>query len=310
MKDCFLGQFGRNSWTSHGDTHTEPGYLDDETVPSGSTCPTYAAVALHIDNDRWRGVPFMMRAGKGLDERMAEVRITFKSKSFNSLIAGGANELVMRIQPEEAIYLKCMNKAPGWQKDMAVPVVLDMSYSNAFPDSYVADAYERMFLNTYNGDGSLFVGAGELTEAWRIFTPLLHEIEEKKPQPVIYPFGVRAPQGVDVFEKQYGIVTGESWQEYLSLRGKTLDGVKDLFAQLDADKNGTIEGQELKAFARRFFDGREPTDKQLAKMMDRLDRDGDGKLTFEEVMMSVEQLASHTQPDCKKDHDRTTATTS
>merc|ERR1712238_516007 len=106
------------------------------------------------------------------------------------------------------------------------------------------------------------------------------EIDEKKPQPVIYPFGVRAPQGMDSFAKQYGIVTGESWQEYLSLRGKTLDGAKDLFAQLDADSNGSIDGRELRAFASRFFDGREPTDKQLAKIMDRLDRDGDGKLSF------------------------------
>merc|ERR1711953_1401415 len=125
MEDVFLGQFGRNSWSEDGKVHEEPGYLDDSTVPEGSKCPTYAAVTLQIDNSRWRGVPFMMRAGKGLDERMAEVRITFKGQAFNKLVDGAQNELVMRIQPDEAIYLKCMNKVPGWEQGKLAPVVLD-----------------------------------------------------------------------------------------------------------------------------------------------------------------------------------------
>jgi len=307
MKDCFIGQFGKNSWTINGQTHEEPGYLDDETVPAGSTCPTYAAVALDINNSRWKGVPFIMRAGKGLDERMGEVRVTFKSQAYNKLVPGGANELVMRIQPEEAIYLKCLNKAPGWQKDLAVPVVLDMSYNNAFPGQYVADAYERMFLNTFKGDGSLFVGSGELTEAWRIFTPLLNEIETKKPQPVIYPFGVRVPAGCDVFMKKYNVAMSESWQEYIAWRGKSLDGIKEFFDAIDKDRSGTIEGQELKAFAKRFCDGREPSDKEVAKIMSRIDRNGDDRLSFQEVLQCVEQVAAVVQPEAKRDHNRMTA---
>lgn len=218
---------------------------------------------------------------------------------FNKLVPGGANELVMRIQPEEAIYLKCQNKAPGWQKDLAAPVVLDMSYGSSFPEAYVADAYERMFLNTFLGDGSLFVGSGELTEAWRIFTPLLQEIDSKKPQPVVYPFGARVPAGCDDFLRKYGVVMSESWQEYLSLNAKNLEGCKELFESLDKNQNGFIEGKELKAFAKRFFDGREPTNKQVAQIMSRLDRNGDDRLSFDEVMMSVEQLASVTQPGSK-----------
>ena len=113
MEDSFIGRFSKYSWLLNGIIHTEPGYLDDETVPKGSTCPTYAAVALLIDNDCWSGVPFLMRAGKGLDERLGEVRVTFKKKGFNKLVPGGSNELVMRIQPEEAVYLKVQNKMPG-----------------------------------------------------------------------------------------------------------------------------------------------------------------------------------------------------
>ena len=55
MEDCVLGQFD--------------GYLADETVPQGSKCPTYAAVSLTVNNDRWKGVPMMITAGKGLSER-------------------------------------------------------------------------------------------------------------------------------------------------------------------------------------------------------------------------------------------------
>jgi glucose-6-phosphate 1-dehydrogenase len=61
---------------------------------------------------------------------------------------------------------------------------MDMTWSKQFPGAYVGDAYERMFLNAAKGDGSLFVSEAELVEAWRIFTPLLHEIDEQKPEPV------------------------------------------------------------------------------------------------------------------------------
>ena len=65
--EVFLGQFtaGRG----------ERGYLDDDTVPAGSRCPTFAACVLSVDNDRWRGVPFLLSAGKGLDERLCELRV-------------------------------------------------------------------------------------------------------------------------------------------------------------------------------------------------------------------------------------------
>ncbi len=95
-----------------------PGYLDDSTVPPGSLCPTFAAIAFHIDNARWDGVPFLMKAGKALDRRYAEIRIQYRHVPGNLYKAQGSsdqltNELVIRIQPDEAIYLKVNNKVPG-----------------------------------------------------------------------------------------------------------------------------------------------------------------------------------------------------
>ena len=104
-KECFLGQFGPSA--------THPGYLDDETVPSESRCPTFASLLLRVDNTRWRGVPFLMTAGKGLDERLCEVRIRYKQKPHNKLVEAmsgcrlGSNELVMRIQVRRTQTLFC-----------------------------------------------------------------------------------------------------------------------------------------------------------------------------------------------------------
>lgn len=242
LEDCFLGQFIGNTWTEGGQDRCEPGYLEDETVPAGSRCPTYAAVALSIDNDRWRGVPFLMRAGKGLDERLAEVRITFKEKSFNSLLPGSANELVMRIQPDEAIYLKFVNKRPGWEPGNTAPATLAMSYSKSFADGYVADAYERMFLNTAKGDRSLFVGRQELVEAWRIFTPLLHDIDAKKPQPVLYPFGVCFPEGMDAFAREQGIAMDFMSESLKTFREQAKSSELALKSDCQAclDSDGTV----------------------------------------------------------------------
>jgi hypothetical protein len=112
---------------------------------------------------------------------------------------------VLRIQPEPEIFFNCINKRPGWKQDNIAPVHLEMNYERAFPGSYNAAAYERMLLNAASGDQSLFVGSEELVEAWRIFTPLLDDIDNNQREPVVYPFGVRAPDGFAKFASERGI---------------------------------------------------------------------------------------------------------
>jgi glucose-6-phosphate 1-dehydrogenase len=138
-----------------------PSYTDDPTVPNDSICPTFAAIALFIDNPRWYGVPFFMKAGKALDKRRAEIRIQFKEVPAQLYKECGLseeslrNELVIRIQPDEEIYLKINNKIPG------LGLQLDNSFLNlAYKTRYkkeLPDAYERLLLDVIKGDKGLFI---------------------------------------------------------------------------------------------------------------------------------------------------------
>lgn len=74
LDDMVLGQYrGRRV-----QGHTYPGYLDDDTVPPNSLTPTFAACAVFLNNARWDGVPFLLKAGKALENRMAEIRVQFR----------------------------------------------------------------------------------------------------------------------------------------------------------------------------------------------------------------------------------------
>ena len=103
----------------------------------------------------------------------------------------------------------------------------------------MGDAYERMFLNAARGDQALFVSAAELVEAWRIFTPLLHQIDEQRPQPVTHPFGM-LPAGYIEWARLRGIEIHPTWHEYVICLGDKLDDITKVFAELDKDNSGKL----------------------------------------------------------------------
>ncbi|VDK49802.1 unnamed protein product [Anisakis simplex] len=183
------------------------GYLDDESVPKDSITPTYALAVLRINNERWDGVPFFLRCGKALNERKTEVRIQYKEVPGDIYPDGKLKrtELVMRVQPNEAVYIKLMTKKPGM--GFAVEETeLDLSYNARYKDIRLPDAYERLFLEVIMGSQINFVRTDELDYSWRIFTPLLNQIETEKIKPVNYVFGSRGPREADELMKNKGFV--------------------------------------------------------------------------------------------------------
>ncbi|OWF54590.1 glucose-6-phosphate 1-dehydrogenase X-like isoform X1 [Mizuhopecten yessoensis] len=201
LEHIVLGQYVGNP---EGTGDEKVGYLEDPTVPKGSATPTFATAALFVKNERWEGVPFFLRCGKALNERKAEVRIQFRDIPGDIFQPGDVkrNELVIRVQPNEAVYLKMMTKSPG-MSFKSEETELDLSYNHRYQNLKLPDAYERLILDVFCGSQIHFVRSDELFEAWRIFTPLLHKIEKEKPKPIEYVYGSRGPKASDELCAKY-----------------------------------------------------------------------------------------------------------
>lgn len=209
LDDLLVGQYVGNP---NGQGEEKLGYLDDPTVPNNSFTPTYALGALRINNSRWEGVPFILRCGKALNERKAEVRVQYKDVPGD--IFGGKgkrNELVIRVQPGEALYVKLMSKAPGMKFDL-VETELDLTYSLRYRETDVPDAYERLILDVFTGTQMHFVRSDELKEAWRIFTPVLKQLDANKKKPIPYVYGSRGPPEADAKLADYNFTYSGSYK--------------------------------------------------------------------------------------------------
>lgn len=210
LGDVIVGQYKGHSKSGR----SYPAYTDDPTVPKGSLTPTFAAAALFINNARWDGVPFLMKAGKALHTRRAEVRVQFRhvpgnlyKRNFGTDLDMATNELVLRVQPDEAIYLKINNKVPGLGMRLDRSN-LNLLYSARYPRE-IPDAYERLLLDAMAGERRLFIRSDELDAAWALFTPMLKELEEKKIVPELYPHGSRGPVGAHYLAAKYNVRWGD-----------------------------------------------------------------------------------------------------
>ncbi len=190
LDNITVGQYANS--TING--KNEPGYLEDPDVPDDSLTETYAKATLAINNDRWKGVPFYLTAGKAMSTSMTEIRISFKKISnpiFNSHGEINSNSLVIRVQPNEAIELNIINKLPGLDQQLE-EAKLNLHYASAF-QQIVPDAYERLILDVLRGDRNLFIRAEELEASWNIVTPVLNRLEQEKIKPEFYAFGSSGP---------------------------------------------------------------------------------------------------------------------
>jgi glucose-6-phosphate 1-dehydrogenase len=181
------------------------GYLEEKGTPADSITPTYAAAALRVNNRRWDGVPFLIRAGKGLDDSKTEIRIRFREVPGNIFADAAAklpsNELVITVQPDAGLTMRIVNRVPGLGIRLD-ETKLDLRYASAF-EGAIPDAYESLILDVIQGDKSLFIRADELEAAWDIFTPALHELEARRVKPETYPFGSAGPQAADALAARF-----------------------------------------------------------------------------------------------------------
>ena len=183
------------------------GYLDERGVAPGSTTETYFAARLQIDSWRWAGVPWIVKAGKGLDTTVTEAVVEFlrppRLLFSDETSAPGPNRLYFRSKPGDRIVLSMQSKRPG-PAIVSEPVDLVLDYGENPAES--RDAYERLLGDALRGDQSLFARVDGVMEAWRIVEPILADV----PLPFQYDQGSGGPVEGDA-------LVGDDW-EWLTRR--------------------------------------------------------------------------------------------
>lgn len=175
-----------------------PGYADELGRESGAE--TFVALKAHIDNWRWKGVPFYLRTGKRMPRRTSEIYIQFKDVPHNVFSDRGAtthpNKLVIGLQPEETIRLQVMAKMPGLDREgiRLREVPLDLGLANAFADRRRRIAYERLLLDLIEGDPTLFVRRDEVEAQWEWIDGIRAAWAESGAKPEHYPAGTSGPK--------------------------------------------------------------------------------------------------------------------
>jgi glucose-6-phosphate 1-dehydrogenase len=187
LKDTVRGQYA--------------GYGGTEGVAPGSATPTFAAWKLRIANDRWRGVPFYLRSGKALREKRTEIAVVFRKAPWKVFALEGCAEctpniLMFGIQPDEGIHLRLNAKVPDSGREMRA-VEMDYHFRESFGGG-LPDAYERLLLDAFKGDASLFPRSDGIELCWRLADPVIAGWEGRGAPPLeVYDRGSWGPAGAD-----------------------------------------------------------------------------------------------------------------
>jgi glucose-6-phosphate 1-dehydrogenase len=174
-------------------------YRAEEKVNPESKTETYAALKIFIDNWRWADVPFYLRAGKRLPKRVTDISIHFRPAPYPLFSQQGMkihhNVLAIRIQPDEGISLKFDSKLPGPTVRTA-PVTMEFRYATSF-GAEPPEAYERLLLETMQGDATLFARRDEIETAWAWLDPLLEAWKRDEVPLHLHPAGTWGPEAAD-----------------------------------------------------------------------------------------------------------------
>jgi glucose-6-phosphate 1-dehydrogenase len=186
-----------------------PGY-DDELGKESDT-ETFVALKAHVDNWRWKGVPFFLRTGKRLPQRKTEIVIQFKSVPHSIFAGKGAsskpNQLIIGIQPRENVRLSVMAKVPGLDRGgvRLREVPLDISMPNAFAGAKKRIAYERLLLDLIEGDQTLFVRRDEVEAQWDWIDSIRAGWMERALTPKTYTAGSWGPSAAIALTERDGV---------------------------------------------------------------------------------------------------------
>jgi glucose-6-phosphate 1-dehydrogenase len=191
MPDADLGHYERGQYA---------GYLDVEGVTPGSTTETFVALRLEVENERWSGVPFFLRAGKRLAETVTEVRLVLRRppplRFLPTPVQAEPNCLVLRIQPDAGLRFEMQAKAATrW-----APQAVDLEMSFAEELGRPPEPYERLLDDALRGDATLFTREDAVEETWRIVQPLL----DRPPPVAVYPRGNWGPPRADQVIRGHG----------------------------------------------------------------------------------------------------------
>ncbi|MEM9987338.1 MAG: glucose-6-phosphate dehydrogenase, partial [Bacteroidota bacterium] len=189
------------------------GYREEKGVPEESRTPTFVAMKFYIDNWRWGGVPFFIRTGKRLPTKVTEIVIYFKETPHRLFLdecdrpSDMHNKLVIRIQPNEGMLMKVGMKVPGAGFKVE-EVNMDFHYQD-LNGSYLPTAYERLLLDSMQGDQTLFTRGDAVEEAWKFVDPILQAWESGDDSIPLhgYPAGTWGP---DIADQMIG--EGLTWR--------------------------------------------------------------------------------------------------
>jgi glucose-6-phosphate 1-dehydrogenase len=191
-----------------------PGYQTDLARDEQSDTETFVAIKAEIRTWRWANVPFYLRTGKRLPQKVSEIVIQFRRQPFSIFPADAAdwqpNQLIVRLQPEEGMRLEMMTKDPGPGGLHLSPTGLDIRFEKAFGMRF-PDAYERLLMDTVRGNPTLFMRHDEVEAAWTWAEPILEAWAARPDHPRPYPAGSWGPTAaIALIERD-----GRTWHEDL-----------------------------------------------------------------------------------------------
>jgi glucose-6-phosphate 1-dehydrogenase len=176
-----------------------PGYRQESRVPNDSNTETFVAIKLAIENERWAGVPFYIRTGKQLKRKSVEVVLQFKPRPLGLMFCSEAgmipNQLIIRIQPTEGVFLRFNAKKPGQGND-TTPVGMDFC-QNCSIGYNSPEAYEHLLYGAMKGDKTLFTRWDEIEYSWRFVDAIKSAWDKEQPDFPNYIAGSDGPKDAD-----------------------------------------------------------------------------------------------------------------